>query len=127
MAYHDRSDGGIFTTLCEMAFAGKVGLHIALPDDTDAICYLFNEELGACVQVQNSNVDAVVSQFNTVGVQACKIASLSNDDTITITQGDKQIFRKTVPHCTNNGRKLRTICNACGIMPAVQTKNLTIF
>ena len=44
--------------------------------------------------MQNSNVDAVVSQFNTVGVQACKIASLCGDDTITITQGDRQIFCK---------------------------------
>lgn len=46
-AYHDRSDGGIATTLLEMAFASDVGLDI-LTDDIDK---LFNEELGCAIQV----------------------------------------------------------------------------
>jgi len=61
MAYHDRSDGGLFTTLVEMMFAGRCGINIML----DSLCpnsqspsileTLFNEELGAVFQVRKSD------------------------------------------------------------------------
>ncbi len=52
LAYHDRSDGGAFAALCELAFAAHVGLDINLdPWGEDAVRALFNEELGAIVQV----------------------------------------------------------------------------
>ena len=52
LAYHDRSDGGLFATLLEMAFAGHCGLDIALPVARGpALAQLFAEELGAVVQV----------------------------------------------------------------------------
>ena len=52
LAYHDRSDGGAFAALCEMAFAGHVGLDINLDDwPGSATGCLFAEELGAVVQV----------------------------------------------------------------------------
>ena len=63
LAYHDRSDGGLFTTLVEMMFAGRCGMHIML----DKICpssrpqdvmeTLFNEELGAVFQVRKKDVN----------------------------------------------------------------------
>ncbi|OVE76321.1 phosphoribosylformylglycinamidine synthase [bacterium E08(2017)] len=52
MAYHDRSDGGLFTTLAEMAIAGRKGLYIELDDLGDELLpILFSEELGAVIQV----------------------------------------------------------------------------
>ncbi len=52
LAYHDRSDGGLFATLVEMAFAGRCGLHIALPAAAGpALAQLFSEELGVVVQI----------------------------------------------------------------------------
>jgi phosphoribosylformylglycinamidine synthase len=52
LAYHDRSDGGLFATLAEMAFAGRCGLHIALPEAAGpALAQLFSEELGVVVQI----------------------------------------------------------------------------
>src|SRR6185503_19838202 len=55
-AYHDRSDGGLFATLVEMAFAGHCGLDVRLPEDPNArpLERLFSEELGIVLQV---NVD----------------------------------------------------------------------
>ena len=51
-AYHDRSDGGAFAALCEMAFCSRVGLDISLDGwGDDPFRTLFNEELGAIVQV----------------------------------------------------------------------------
>jgi len=52
LAYHDRSDGGAFATLCEMAFCSRTGLDITLDGwGEDPFRTLFNEELGAIVQV----------------------------------------------------------------------------
>ncbi|MEA3183126.1 MAG: phosphoribosylformylglycinamidine synthase, partial [Gammaproteobacteria bacterium] len=52
LAYHDRSDGGLFTTLVEMAFAGHCGLDIALPVERGPVFpQLFAEELGVVLQV----------------------------------------------------------------------------
>src|SRR5690606_34024244 len=60
LAYHDRSDGGVFATLCEMAFCSRVGLDIDLDawgdDRTENIFRtLFNEELGAVVQIASAH------------------------------------------------------------------------
>ncbi|QNH18323.1 phosphoribosylformylglycinamidine synthase [Xanthomonas sp. SS] len=56
LAYHDRSDGGAFATLCEMAFASRQGLEINLDAwGDDPFRSLFNEELGAVVQVANED------------------------------------------------------------------------
>lgn len=59
-AYHDRSDGGLFTTVVEMAFAGKVGAEIDISGlGADVASILFNEELGAVIQITDSNEAAV--------------------------------------------------------------------
>ncbi len=51
-AYHDRSDGGAFAALCEMAFCSHLGLDITLDDwGDDALRTLFCEELGVIVQI----------------------------------------------------------------------------
>jgi phosphoribosylformylglycinamidine synthase len=52
LAYHDRSDGGAFATLCEMAFASHCGLELSFDGwGDDPFTTLFNEELGAVVQI----------------------------------------------------------------------------
>jgi phosphoribosylformylglycinamidine synthase len=64
LAYHDRSDGGLLATVCEMAFAARAGVEV----DVEAlggnpIAALFAEELGAVVQVRGEDAAAVVAQF----------------------------------------------------------------
>ena len=73
LAYHDRSDGGLLTTLCEMAFAGRCGLSLkldaALEQDAKALrARLFSEEAGAVVQVTRSQLDSVLACFTRHGV-----------------------------------------------------------
>src|SRR5690606_13722066 len=74
LAYHDRSDGGLFTTLVEMAFAGRVGLDIKLEsyatwqNASDIVAALFNEELGAVFQVRNGDLEKVQAIFTSNGV-----------------------------------------------------------
>jgi phosphoribosylformylglycinamidine synthase len=59
LAYHDRSDGGAIVTLLEMAFAGRCGLEVQLEGWGEAtLRALFNEELGAVMQVASANREA---------------------------------------------------------------------
>ena len=59
-AYHDRSDGGLLSCLCEMSFASHVGLDIDLSKlGEDVIASLFAEELGVVIQVNDNNHDIV--------------------------------------------------------------------
>ncbi|MES1178329.1 MAG: phosphoribosylformylglycinamidine synthase [Myxococcales bacterium] len=95
LAYHDRSDGGLFATLVEMAFAGGTGLAVdlsALAGDARAV--LFNEELGAVVQVRKSALDSVRAQFAAHGLAdaVCSIGKLASGDRLTIARGTEQLF-----------------------------------
>src|SRR6185369_4755455 len=60
LAYHDRSDGGLFATLTEMAFAGHCGLDVSLSSYRgSALAQLFAEELGAVIQVREADESRV--------------------------------------------------------------------
>jgi len=65
---HDRSDGGLITTLVEMAMAGNCGIKIALPENgEDVIAQMFSEELGLVLEYLPENEEAisgVLEQFN---------------------------------------------------------------
>ena len=67
-AYHDRSDGGLFVTLCEMAFAGHTGIDINLNLSGDLIENLFNEELGVVIQVNKNNEKSIKEVFTQSGL-----------------------------------------------------------
>lgn len=85
LAYHDRSDGGLFTTLCEMAFAGHVGIDIELAAvGSDPIANLFNEELGAVIQIRQSDNDAVLKVLHDLGLSKYThdLGSINSDDEI---------------------------------------------
>jgi len=90
-AYHDRSDGGVITTLLEMAFASHCGLNITT--DTN-IENLFNEELGCVIQVKSSNKQAVNNALVTADLEQCthSIATINTTDTIEIIENGKTAY-----------------------------------
>ncbi len=93
LAYHDRSDGGAFISLCEMSFASHIGLNVQLDELTgDTLSVLFNEELGAVVQVRNSDVTHVLQRANDAGLAVQKIATLNQAGLIEIARGGKTLF-----------------------------------
>ncbi|SDG88457.1 phosphoribosylformylglycinamidine synthase [Pseudomonas benzenivorans] len=75
LAYHDRSDGGLLVTALEMAFAGHCGLNLfldALADSREELAaVLFNEELGALIQVRQDATPEVLAQFSAAGLDDC--------------------------------------------------------
>ncbi len=93
LAYHDRSDGGLIISLLEMAFAGRCGLDIQLPTDVDALSYLFNEELGFVVQVNQQQVEKVQAIFAQAGLTASPVACAKAEQTISIEQNGAVVLR----------------------------------
>lgn len=75
-AYHDRSDGGLFAAIAEMNFASRIGLRITLDsllknEGATVLNTLFNEELGALIQVPVDRVDEVHAQMRALGLDHC--------------------------------------------------------
>ncbi len=71
LAYHDRSDGGLFATLLEMAFAARAGLDVSLDElPGDTLAALFCEELGAVIQLRSSERAEVLAALAEHGLHA---------------------------------------------------------
>ena len=73
LAYHDRSDGGLFVTLAEMAFASAAGIEIDLAacnGAADPVAALYAEELGAVLQVRDTDLERVAAIFERHGLAA---------------------------------------------------------
>ncbi len=119
LAYHDRSDGGLWATVCEMAFAGHVGVTLnvdmlALDSEHESdygdakdwakqtsgrredrtLRALFSEELGAVIQVRAQARDAVFGVLRQYGLSACShvVGQLNPRDTIEIYRDAKRIY-----------------------------------
>jgi phosphoribosylformylglycinamidine synthase len=67
-AGHDRSDGGLITTLLEMVFAGNCGIDVAVPLDVDPVAWLFNEELGMVIEVADEHEHEVLAALRAAQV-----------------------------------------------------------
>ena len=98
LAYHDRSDGGLFVTLAEMAFAGATGLEVALDAlGDDDLAALFSEELGAVLQVREPDLEAVQARLAEHGLATCvhDLGTLRDDDRVVFTRGGAERLSET--------------------------------
>ncbi|HKK55847.1 phosphoribosylformylglycinamidine synthase [Marinobacter sp.] len=100
LAYHDRSDGGLFVTLAEMAFAGHTGIDIKLDglaeDSSQIPRELFNEELGAVVQVRREDTGPVLQQFSAAGLgdHTSVIGTLNDEDQVRFSFAGREIISR---------------------------------
>ena len=101
LAYHDRSDGGLFTTVAEMAFAGRVGVELnldALHSLDGPVEALFNEELGAVIQVQQPRIARLMEVFVAHGFESTSIHAIGKvlpdpkDQSFTIVHQGNVVF-----------------------------------
>ncbi len=95
LAYHDRSDGGLFATLVEMAFAGRAGLDIVVDrDEVNPLAYFFNEELGVVVQIRHEDLPAVQEVLGAHGMgEARVVAHVASHNDISIERDGDTFFR----------------------------------
>jgi phosphoribosylformylglycinamidine synthase len=95
LAYHDRADGGLLVTLCEMAFAGRCGLDVELQDGSDPLAALFAEELGAVLQVRLEDLEGVRAVLESEGLPATHVRVLgapADHDRIRVTRAAEIIL-----------------------------------
>lgn len=95
VAYHDRSDGGLFATVAEMAFAGGCGVEIDLTADSASVAAaLYSEELGAVLQIRSADEQAVQAVLERHGLArlASTIGRVTTADRVVIRGGGKVVL-----------------------------------
>ena len=100
LAYHDRSDGGLLATAVEMAFAGHTGVDLDLPAGPrqgsvpSIFTQLFNEELGAIIQIRESDLDDVSAILRKHGFKACttRLGTLNRTHRVRVRQGGQVLL-----------------------------------
>ncbi|MFA6014923.1 MAG: phosphoribosylformylglycinamidine synthase [Gallionellaceae bacterium] len=94
LAYHDRSDGGMLAALCEMSFASHIGLDIRLDElKGDDLACLFNEELGALLQVRRADLSDIFVQCDEAGLSNVhEVARLNTRGMIDISRHGKTLY-----------------------------------
>jgi len=92
LSCHDRSDGGLITTLLEMAFAGRSGLVVPVPVGAEPIPYFFAEEAGLVLEVDTWLYDTVAAFLCDRSVYFKPIASTTTDLMIRAFQGNETLL-----------------------------------
>jgi phosphoribosylformylglycinamidine synthase len=98
LAYHDRSDGGLFVTLAEMAFAGQCGIEIVFDkhwraeSKEDCLRLLFNEELGAVVQVRSEDANWIQEALTKAGLTVRVVAKPTKGDLIALSEAGDDLY-----------------------------------
>jgi phosphoribosylformylglycinamidine synthase len=100
LAYHDRSDGGIFAAVCEMMFAGRCGVMLEIGGalyNRTALEFLFNEELGAVLQVRRADLGLVRDAFSAARLEkAChEIGSVETGDRLRILNAGRLLLEES--------------------------------
>jgi phosphoribosylformylglycinamidine synthase len=98
LAYHDRSDGGLLVTLAEMAFTGHCGVEADIAAlGNDSLAALFNEELGAVIQVAAADRAQVEHVFAQHGLADCVhvLGKAVQGDRFVITSGDSAVYSES--------------------------------
>lgn len=96
LAYHDRSDGGLFATLAEMSFASRCGLDIELDFPGNLIEQLFSEELGAVLQVKKADEKVVLDKLkSTLGDHVYAIGKPTDTQQIIIKNSKQEVYKNS--------------------------------
>ena len=153
LAYHDRSDGGLFATLCEMAFAGHCGVTLSLDalafdaaaDDVDAfkrdaeeqlagrvkdlaLAALFSEELGAVLQIRAADRAKVMGALRAAGLgeHAHVIGQLNARDEIRITRNNRsRCSPPSATTCSASGARPAGACRRCATTRSARARSTT--
>jgi phosphoribosylformylglycinamidine synthase len=98
LSLHDVSDGGLITTLLEMAFTKKVGLEIKDQELTKANLnnYFFSEESGLVIQIADSDIETIQDQLLSVGLSAKIVGSISDNKEISVSNESENLFSESV-------------------------------
>ncbi len=93
---HDRSDGGVITTVLEMAFAGNCGLDLKVKNKKDSFAFFFNEELGYVMEIEKNKKEHFRKIIHKFGLEKITrlLGKTEKADLIKIQYNDKKILEK---------------------------------
>lgn len=97
-AYHDRSDGGLLTVIAEMMFASHCGITLDLSAvNGDVIPALFNEELGAVIQIDMHNLSEVLTLSEQFGLRdkLSIVGEINERDELLIVHDSQAIYEES--------------------------------
>lgn len=97
LAGHDRSDGGLITTVLEMAFAGNCGLELDVPEGIPYLEYLFAEELGLVMEIACEELSRVEERLQNAGIPYRRLGRTRNDRRIVVRQADVVLLDDDMP------------------------------
>ena len=100
LAMHDRSDGGLLTTMLEMSFAARTGINIELADEACLLPALFNEEIGVVLQIAAADLANLMA---IPSVKATVVGSVRTDDQVFIRQANEVLFTASEGSCSSSG------------------------
>jgi phosphoribosylformylglycinamidine synthase len=93
LAYHDRSDGGLFASVAEMVLASRLGVSLALGGSRiELLKTLFSEEPGAVVQVAKSKLTQVQMVIDRYGISAAAIGRVEDEAKLTVRSDDRVVL-----------------------------------
>ncbi len=94
LAYHDRSDGGLFATLAEMMFASRLGVSLQLSGSREEVLrQLFTEEAGAVIQVPKRKISQLQMILDRTGASAAAIGRVEKEPVMTVRSDDEVLLR----------------------------------
>ncbi len=100
LAYHDRSDGGVVTTLCEMSFCSRIGIDIDIPrDENNILHFLFDEEPGVVIQIRKERKNEVIACLVESGLEEndiCTLGSINRSGNISVKHGADTLVSKSL-------------------------------
>jgi phosphoribosylformylglycinamidine synthase len=91
---HDRSDGGLITTILEMAFAGNCGLEIDMESSSNIIETLFSEELGLVIEYLNENEEKILKLLSSNKIPCTILGKPVEEKTIKINLNKKLVLNE---------------------------------
>ena len=91
---HDRSDGGLITTLLEMAFSGNCGLDLALESSDSALATLFSEELGLVLECADDDLTALTDLLNQYDIVAQNLGRSSKEKQIQLRINNEEVLNE---------------------------------
>jgi len=92
LAGHDISDGGLLTTLLEMAFSGNCGLNIHMEGPWPPFARLFAEELGAVIECRQSDLHQVLEVLNAFHLPSTLIGETTREKRIRVTVNSQTVL-----------------------------------
>jgi len=92
LAGHDRSDGGLVTTVLEMAFSGNCGVEIVLPGNVPPLAALFAEELGLVMECTENDLGAVEEELKRADLPWLRLGRTLTEKRVRIHQGEELLL-----------------------------------